>query len=94
MKENLQVIPGRFLWEEKHRAPFIESLNSPDSRQKINDFISSANVKLLNINDIDNATETVTNIIIGAAEKTLKKKSQERNSTLALAAIFWTTFKS
>jgi hypothetical protein len=39
LKENLQVIPGRFLWEEKHRAPFIESLNSPDSRQKINDFI-------------------------------------------------------
>ena len=73
-KEKLIEIPCKFIWEENRHMLFLQNLNNIETANHIKDFLASNIHKNgHNIDFIDNSSNSVTNIIIGAAEKSFRK---------------------
>ena len=74
-RETLVEMPRKFIWEESRRKVFLGNINSPSSRSKVKEILNLqyANKKSLDIDDIEDVTSALTEIITSAAEKSFKR---------------------
>ncbi len=90
-RETLSEMPRKFIWEENRRTLFLENLNNPETKFQLRNFLAQTNtIDKLQINNIDSASNAISGIIIGAAEKSLRKAKAptHRNSKKQYAKHF------